>query len=147
MKKLQFEKQINAPAQRVWDVMWSEETYADWTKHFSPGSKMFVDEWKEGSKIKFVDADEKMGMINTITKLNEPHELLFSAKGFVQDGAEDYESEEVKKVIGAQEGYELNEVDGVTTLKGFVETTSEYEEHMRNGFEKGFDEVKKLVEK
>ena len=127
--------------------MWSEETYSEWTKHFSPGSKMMVDEWKVGGTAKFVDADGKMGMINTISSLNEPHELMFSAKGLIKDSAEDYNSDEVKKVIGAQEGYKLNEVDGITTLNGFVETMPEYEEHMRNGFEKGFDEVKKLAEK
>lgn len=147
MKKLRFEKQINAPAQKVWDVLWSDESYSEWTQHFSPGSKMIVNEWKVGGTAKFVDADGKMGMINTITSLNEPYELVFSAKGVIKDGAEDYDSEEVKKAIGAQEGYELSEVDGVTTLTGFVEAMAEYEEHMRYGFEKGFEEVKKLAEK
>lgn len=146
MKKLEFEKKINAPAQKVWNVLWSNETYGEWTKHFSPGSQMILNEWEEGSTVKFVDADGKMGMINTIHKLNKPHELIFSAKGFVKDGVEDYDSDEVKKVIGAQEGYELKEVDGVTSLKGFVETTPEYEEHMKEGFEKGFEEVKRLAE-
>lgn len=147
MNRLTFEKQINAPAQKVWDILWSDESYTEWTKHFSSGSKMTIDEWKVGGTIKFLDAAGKTGMISSISKLNEPYEIVFSAKGMINNGVEDLDSEDVKKFAGAEEGYSLKEVDGITTLIGFVETMPEYEEHMKNGFEKGFEEVKWLAEK
>lgn len=146
MVTLTFEKQINAPAQKVWEALWSNDTYSEWTKHFSPGSKMITD-WKTGGTTKFVDANEKTGMIHTISKLNEPYEVVFSAKGIIKDGIEDLDSNEVKVISGAEEGYELEEKDGITILKGFVDVMPEYEEHMKAGFEKGFEEVKKLAEK
>lgn len=38
MHKLFFEIQIDAPPERVWDVLWSDITYRQWTTAFTEGS-------------------------------------------------------------------------------------------------------------
>ncbi|MCU7694295.1 SRPBCC domain-containing protein [Haoranjiania flava] len=144
MIKLSFEKKINAPAQKVWDALWSKDTYTIWTKYFSPGSSMQSD-WKVNGRTYFTDASKKNGIVSTIIKMNKPTEIVFEHIGILKDGEEDVSSDEAKSFAGALESYHLAE-DGITTLTGSVETAEEYEEMMRSGFEKGFEEVRKLAE-
>lgn len=145
MKTLSFEQTINAPAQKVWDILWGQETYGEWTKHFSEGSNMKAD-WRIGGETRFLDASGKNGMISTITKLEPPLEVVFSHIGMINEGVEDLTSDDVKKFAGALESYKLSEENGVTQLSGSVDTFPEHEETMKNGFEKGFEEVKNLAE-
>jgi uncharacterized protein YndB with AHSA1/START domain len=68
MEKLHFEILINAPRERVWDVMLADETYRDWTSAFHPGS-YFKGDWSEGSKMLFLGPNEdgsEGGMVSTI---------------------------------------------------------------------------------
>jgi uncharacterized protein YndB with AHSA1/START domain len=43
METLSYETIIDAPKQKVWDILWSPETYSEWTKYFGPGSVMKSD--------------------------------------------------------------------------------------------------------
>ena len=53
MTTLEFKIEINAPKEKVWGVLWNEETYKQWTSIFCEGSYAESD-WKEGSKIHFL---------------------------------------------------------------------------------------------
>ncbi len=56
MKKLQFKKEIKAPAQKVYETMLGlndKSTYEQWTSAFNPTST-FEGTWEKGSKILFV---------------------------------------------------------------------------------------------
>jgi len=39
MKKIQFSTEINAPKEKVWNVLWDDATYRKWVSVFSEGSK------------------------------------------------------------------------------------------------------------
>jgi hypothetical protein len=52
MKQLHFSTDINAPRETVWNVLWNDATYRDWTSVFAEGSYA-VSDWNEGSKIQF----------------------------------------------------------------------------------------------
>ena len=145
MITLSFEKKIHAPAQKVWDILWGNETYNQWTKHFNPESSMQSD-WKINGRTYFSDASKKNGMVATIIKMEEPKEVVFQHIGILKDGEEDVASDDAKSFAGALESYRLIEEDGVTTLIGSCETFPQYEEMMKSGFEKGFEEVKGLAE-
>lgn len=145
MIKISVERKINAPAQKVWNTLWTKETYEAWTKHFSPGSSMQSD-WKINGRTYFTDASKKNGMVSTIIKMDEPSAIVFKHIGTLQNGEEDVSSDEAKSFAGALESYHLTEEDNATILHGSVETSAEYEEMMRNGFEKGFEEVKRMAE-
>ena len=54
MTRLHYSVDIDAPRQRVWDVLWDDRTYRDWTSAFMEGSHA-VSDWREGSKIQFLD--------------------------------------------------------------------------------------------
>lgn len=147
MKTLQFTKEINAPAQKVWDTLWNETTYAQWTSAFNPkgGSRMESD-WKVGGKTLFLDASSNNGMISTIKTKNEPYEIVFEHQGEVIEGKEDTTSERVKSWAGSLEEYHLSESNGTTTLTASVQTAEEWEGMLSNGFTKGLEVLKSLSE-
>ena len=148
MKTLQFTKEINAPAQKVWDALWSEATYPQWTAPFNPapdGGSLMRSDWKLGGKTLFLDTKGN-GMISTIRTMNEPYEIAFEHLGEVIDGKEDTASEKVKSWAGSLEEYHLSESNGTTTLKASVQTGEEWAGMMNDGFTKGLEIVKKISE-
>lgn len=80
MAKLQFKKEINAPASKVFDVMLgitNKATYEQWTALFNPTST-YEGSWTKGSKILFVgtyDKGEKGGMVSEIFE-NIPNKFI-----------------------------------------------------------------------
>ncbi len=146
MKKLQFTKEIKAPAQKVWDTLWNETTYPQWTSAFSPtGDSMMKSDWKIGGKTLFTDTKGN-GMVSTIKSKNEPYEIVFEHLGEVMDGKEDTTSEKVKNWAGSLEEYHLSENSGMTTLIASCQVAEEWEPMMNNGFTKGLQVVKELSE-
>ena len=49
MQKIIFSTTINAPKEKVWEVLWDLDAYRAWTKAFSESSAVQTDYWKEGS--------------------------------------------------------------------------------------------------
>ena len=148
MKTLQFTKEINAPAQKVWDTLWNENTYSQWTASFNPdpnGSSVIQSDWKVGGKTLFLDTNGN-GMVSTIKNMSEPYEVVFEHLGEVIDGKEDTTSDRVKSWAGSLEEYHLSENNGITTLQASVQTGDEWEGMMNNGFTKGLEIVKKIAE-
>lgn len=146
MKRLEFTKEINASAQKVWDTLWNETTYPQWTSAFNPdGASTMQSDWQVGGKTLFLD-NKGSGMVSTIKTKNEPYEIVFEHLGEVIDGKEDTTSEKVKSWAGSLEEYHLSENNGVTTLMASCQMSEEWEQMINNGFIKGLEVVKKLSE-
>ena len=67
MQTINFSVTINASSKKVWQVLWSDPTYRQWTSAFQDGSYAISD-WKKGSKIKFL-TPEGSGMFSIIDEL------------------------------------------------------------------------------
>ena len=146
MKTVQFTKEIKAPAQKVWDTLWNEATYSQWTSAFNPqGVSTMQSDWEVGGRTLFVDGNGN-GMISTIISKDEPNAMVFKHLGMIKDGKEDTTSEEVKSWAGSLEEYHLSESNGTTTLLTSVQIEEEWEEMMNNGFTQGLEVVRKLSE-
>lgn len=146
METLSYEKIINAPLQKVWDILWSPETYSEWTQYFSPGSRMTSD-WKVGGKTYFLNPEGE-GMVSTIDSIDEPNQVIFKHLGMIdKDGNEDTQIKEVMEWSGAFEKYILIDFDGKTKLHTEVQVEKEWKEHLDTGFIKGLEVVKDLAEK
>lgn len=144
MENLVYEVEIEAPIEKVWELLWNNETYNAWTKFFAPDSSMRTD-WQIGGKTYFLDG-EGNGMVSTIEELKKPEILIFKHLGMIKDGKEDLEREEVKGWSGSQEKYFLSQHDSVTTLKVELATLPEYMGMLKSGFVQGFEVIKKLAE-
>jgi len=116
---MDFKIEIDAPREKVWDILFGEQTYPLWTTAFSEGSKVETD-WQKGSKALFIDSSNR-GMVSKIIE-NVPNEFMsIEHLGMYDNGVEDYESEEVKSWAGAKENYTLSDLGGETHLHVFME--------------------------
>src|SRR5688500_16787006 len=99
MKKAHYLVEINAPKEKVWKILWSDDSYRDWTSVFCEGSCANSD-WKEGSKILFLSGTGE-GMYSVIDK-NIPNQFMsFRHIGVVKNGIEQPLDDETKKWTGA----------------------------------------------
>lgn len=145
METLNYETTVHAPIQKVWDLLWTPETYTQWTQFFSSGSQ-FKTDWEINGKTYFLDATGN-GMVSTVKRMNAPFEVVFSHLGIINNGIEDTQSKEVKEWSGAEEQYFLRAINENTTqITAVVHTDQKYAEMMNNGFHKGFEVLKKLAE-
>ncbi|HYF33494.1 MAG TPA: SRPBCC domain-containing protein [Chitinophagaceae bacterium] len=144
MQKQEFKVSINAPREKVWDVLWNDATYPAWTSVFSEGSHAETD-WKKGSKVLFLDG-KGSGMVSTIAE-NVPNEFMsIRHLGIVKDGVEDTESEEVKQWAGALENYTLKPVGDNTELAVQMDISDEWKDYFTTTFPKALNKVKELAE-
>lgn len=112
MANMHFERTIHASREKLWNALWDDASYRKWTSAFSPTSYAVTDNWKEGSKVLFLDG-EGSGMVSTIAE-NRPNEYMsIKHLGEVKNGVEDTTSEKVQAWNGAMENYTLTQ-----TLKG-----------------------------
>lgn len=146
MENKNYHVDIHASRERVWQVLWEDAYYREWTSHFTEGSHA-VGEWKKGGKILFLDPNQQ-GMVSIIEELIPAEYMSFKHIGGVKDGVEDYTSPEIKKYVdaGARERYTLKEVDGKTSLDIDVDVDESYQEHFENTWPKALKALKELAE-
>ena len=144
MNKLKFSIQINASREKVWNVLWDDDTYRKWTSVFDEGSYA-VSDWKEGSKVLFLSSNGD-GMYSSIER-KIPYELMaIKHNGMVKDGKEQPADEKTKEWAGAMETYTLTEEAGSTKLTVEIDITEDMQQYFRDTFPKALDKVKSLSE-
>ena len=144
MDKLNFEAVINASPEKVWKMLWADDTYRKWTSAFAEGSYAETD-WKKGSKVLFTDGEGR-GMVSRIAE-NRPNEYMsIQHLGEVKDGVEDTTSEKVKAWAGAHENYTLKRANGKTELIVDMDITEEFKELFSKMWPVSLDNVKRLSE-
>ena len=144
MEKINFSISINAPREKVWNVLLGEKTYPEWTSVFAPGSAVKTD-WREGSKALFLDGKGN-GMVSKIER-NIPNEYLsIRHMGIYKDGVEDFESEEVKNWSNMMENYTLEKSGNGTLLKIEMDSNQAYKDFFLKTWPKALDKVKVLSE-
>jgi uncharacterized protein YndB with AHSA1/START domain len=153
MEKLHFSIVIDAPREKVWELMFGEETYPMWTDVFMPGTH-FVGDWSEESKILFLTPDSSGKMSGTVfqVKENKPYKFLSIENiGMVKDDKEDITSKEATVYAGAIENYTFKEIDGATEvlvdLSPIMELSDDYKLMYQDMWHKALQKLKELVEK
>ena len=90
MKKLELSIEIMATKEKVWDALWLEENYKNWTSVFMEGSYAESD-WKEGSEIRFLSPAEN-GMFGIIEKMIPFEKMYFKHLGEIKKGVKQEET-------------------------------------------------------
>ncbi|MFP9097854.1 SRPBCC family protein [Flavobacterium sp. RHBU_24] len=143
MKAIKNTIEINAPKEKVWQVLTNEKYYLQWYALFCEGTTAITD-WKEGSKIIF--AAGGMGLIGKIAVYRPNEELLIEMTGILQNGVEDYDSPAAKNTLQASEHYLLTEKDGKTTLQTSADIDEEYYEQTSASWDAAKEKIKELAE-
>ena len=141
MKKLEFTIEINASKENVWDALWIDENYRNWTSVFHEGSH-YESDLHEGSEIFFL-GPEKSGMYAKIEKLVPNEKMYFLHLGEYKDG----EKQEGTFGEEAIEQYDLVEKDGKTELTVTMNVPEDYIPYFAETFPKALGKVKEMVEK
>lgn len=148
MKKLTFQTDINATAEKVVAVMTGAETYKLWTSVFNPTSD-FEGSWNKGEKIYFISGDEngkKGGMVAEI-KEHIPNEFIsIHHYGFLDGENEITEGPEFENWGDALENYSFKENNGITTVTIEMDTSDEYKDYFSEVWPKALQKLKELVE-
>lgn len=139
MTRLTFSISIHAPRERVWQVLWDDATYRQWTAVFSDESHAESD-WQEGSFVRFLDGKGN-GMLSRIARLVPNEWMSFEHLGQLRDDAEDR-----TKWSGFMENYRLTHSERGTVLQVEVDTEDEYADVFRDLFPKALQKVKELAE-
>jgi uncharacterized protein YndB with AHSA1/START domain len=144
MKRMHFSVDINAPPDKVWQVLWNDDTYPEWTSVFSPGSRA-VSDWKQGSRIQFLDG-EGHGMEAVIEKLVPNEFMSFKHLAVIQDGKVQRLDERTSEWSGDHENYTLSERDDVTTVNVDLEAPDEYVDMFSDKFPQALQRLKEVAE-
>lgn len=144
---------INAPREKVWDIMLTKDTYQEWTRPFSPGgsASTYDGDWNAiGSTIKFIGTDPETGkdtgMIARVKENRKPEYVAVEHYGMMLNGVEDTTSDEVKKWAPSIESYTFTEKDGGTQVDISVDTPEEYAQMFKEIWPKALIELKRISE-
>ena len=149
MDKLHFSTTINAPKEKVWETMLSEDSYKAWTDVFMPGSH-YIGDWTQGSKILFLGPGETDGVSGMVSRIkeNRPYEYIsIEHLGVVNNGKEDTSSEDAKGWAGALENYTFKGTDNTTIVLVDLDTDENYKEMFQDIWPKALQKLKMLAEK
>jgi len=143
----EFKITIDAPREKVWNALWRNDSYQQWTAPFATGSRAETD-WKKGSKVLFLDA-KNSGMVSTIVD-NKPNEFMsIKHLGTVKNGVEDLDSAESRQWAGALENYTLLTVNGKTELIVDMEGNipAEFVDYFVQTWPKALEKLKEIAER
>ena len=144
MERLQFKTTIDAPRERVWEVLWGSDTYPQWTSAFAEGSNVETD-WTKGSRVLFVDGKGN-GMISVIEE-NIPNELMsFKHLGVMENGKENFEIAKERGWVNAIENYTLKSQADKTELTIDQDIEEEYRDSFSEMWPKALTKLKALAE-
>lgn len=144
MEKLKFKTTINATPEKVWDILWGDDTYGKWTSVFSEGSSAQTD-WQKGSKVIFGDGNGN-GMVSEVAERIDYKQMSFRHLGEVKGGVEDTTSERVQQWAGGLESYFLKDENGTTELTVELDMPDEFKDFFTDTFPKALQKVKELSE-
>lgn len=114
LQRLQFSVRIHAPVARVWQLMFDPESYRDWTSAFMEGS-YFEGSWEQGQRLRFL-APNGEGMLAEVAENRRHAFLSLRHIGFIADGKEDTDSEQVRALLPAHENYTFRAMPEGTEL-------------------------------
>ncbi len=140
MKKLSFSTHISASKEQVWNTLWNDATYRQWTAAFHEGSHAESD-WQEGSKILFLGPNGD-GMTSRIARLIPNEFMSFEHLGEIKNGEEDFS----QNWAGAFENYTLRESDDATDLLVELDIDDKHEAMFQGMFPTALQKVKELAE-
>ena len=142
MNEMTFSVDIDALKQKIWNVLWQDETFRQWAGVIDPGTYM-VGELKQGSKVQFISAENGYGVTSLVDKMVEGEYVLLKHSADTQEsGARSREDE----WTGGSESYTLVGGGNATTLILMCDVPNEMKEYFDDAYPKALQKLKELAE-
>lgn len=139
MKLLEFTTQISATPEKVWNVLFTQDSYGKWSSAMNQET-YFEGNWEEGSIMKFLD-QKNNGMYNLV-EINKENQLLrMKHLGWIMDGELSPQGWEDSTVT-----YILEPNENGTLLKAEVNSLDEFVEFFNTKYPQNFELIKNLSE-
>lgn len=146
LQRLRFEIKIDAPAEKVYQIMLNDKHYREWTAEFNPSS-YYEGTWDKGSRIRFIGTDEngnRGGMVSLIRE-NIPNRLVsIEHLGIIKGNEEITNGPEVEGWAGAQENYTYTEKDGKTLLVVEIDSNEEFKTYFSDTYPRALNKLKEI---
>jgi uncharacterized protein YndB with AHSA1/START domain len=144
LRKHSFEVLIQASSRKVWDILWDDYSYRQWSSVFAEGS-CFSGELKQGGSIHFLTS-EGHGMYAKIVFCTPYTNMLFQHIGTIKDFKEQPVDEQADKWTGAFENYILKSIGDKTLLKVEIDLSADHVAYFNQRFPQALEVIKKLAE-
>ena len=139
MKFLEFEIQINATPEKVWETLFTQDSYKKWASAMNEGT-YFEGNWEVGSIMKFLDPQNN-GMYNLVTENIRFKILGMKHLGWILKGELSPQNWEDSTL-----NYILEPSENGTLLKGTVNSLDEFVEFFNSKYPQNFEHIKRLAE-
>lgn len=144
MNTLHWIVNIKAPKLKVWKTMLEPETYRQWAEAFAEGS-YFEGSWDKGATIRFLDP-MRNGMVSVIAE-NRPYAFIsIKHLGYVKNGVDDTESDEIKAWLPAFENYTFSDTGDMTELAIALDVPEDMRGYMEKAWPKALAKLKQICE-
>lgn len=144
IEKLIFELEIYATPEIVWEKLWKDENYTNWTVPFCEGSYLKGD-LNQGNRVHFLSPSGE-GMYSDVAFRIENKLMMFKHIGMVKDLEELPLDEETETWTGSYENYRLSEIPTGTMLKVEVDTIADFKSYMEAKFPLALKRLKEICE-
>ena len=139
MKLLEFEIQINATPEKVWETLFTQDSYKKWASAMNKGT-YFEGNWEVGRGMKFLDPQNN-GMYNLVTENIPNKQLGMKHLGWIMNGElspQNWEDSTLQYILEPNENG--------TLLKGTVNSLDEFVNFFNTKYPQNFEHIKKLAE-
>lgn len=143
MKEMQFTVEIGTSREKVWQTLWQDETFREWSGLIDPGTYM-EGELREGGTVQFISAANGYGVTSLVEKLVPTEYLLLKHQADTQEHGT---AERKDEWTGGSESYTLREQDGATTLTLTCDVPNEMEKYFQKAYPNALNKIKELAEK
>jgi uncharacterized protein YndB with AHSA1/START domain len=148
LEVISFEISINAPAEKVFNLMLGDKTYREWTAEFNPSS-YYKGSWDKGSKILFLGTDKEGKTGGMVSKVREniPGKFISIEHLGVLKGDEEITSgAEVEGWAGALENYTFKTSNGNTVVEVDMDSNEDFKSYFEETWPKALSKLKAICE-
>lgn len=145
MKNIRHSIEINASKEKVWDVLWGDQTLRDWASIIDEGTYM-DGTLQEGNEIRFLSSVSGYGVASRVEKLIPYKHVSLRQISDIKVGKDGVIEERAKQWTGGMESYELEESNGKVTLSVTQDTPEELVEYFEKKLPQALERLKVLAE-
>ncbi|HVS79560.1 MAG TPA: SRPBCC domain-containing protein [Candidatus Paceibacterota bacterium] len=148
MKSIRHSIEIDAPKEKIWQVLWDDKTFRDWANIIDQGTYM-TGTLQEGAEVNFIgnsDGKVRYGVSSKVEKLIPLKLISFRKVEDIKVADDGSIEKRDDQWTGGVESYELEEHDGQVTLSIIEDVPDELVEYFENTLPKVLERIKALAE-